>query len=330
VLRSRAGFAAAAAFAAVAIGCAAPPIGPAGRPIHARGTWVQPASGATFPERIGALPRTDATAWDADETNVGVSYGDGANVRITLYVYPAGDPRTGRLRAEFLETETSLAEIHPAALRESSAIVRAPVPDGLAVGFEARFRLLASEGEHGTLAQVFQCGRWFLKVRATYAGAYSIDDALAAVHEQVRCRDIALGAPIGTKRNIDYDPAGGAEWLVYGATQLVWLKEHVAPEELAFGIPDHEPGLFVESFAAMLDARDKAEANGGAEPNAFLDRMREIRAAGFLEAYVWKTQLGFLPAPSALAPQLEAFESWRERALPAHRHEVHAGVRLSD
>jgi hypothetical protein len=329
VIRSRSA-AFAAAFAAAALGCATPAVGPGGRPIRAHGTWVQPASGASFPERIGELARTDATAWDADEMNVGVSYGDGASVRISVYVYPAGDPYTGRLRAAFLETEASLAELHPAALRESSAVVRAPVPDGPAVGFEARFRLLASEDTHGTLAQVFQCGRWFLKLRATYAGAYPIDDAVAAVHEQVRCGEIAAKTPIGTKRNIDYDPAGGAAWLVYGATQLVWLKEHVTPDQLAYGIPDHEPGLFVKSFEAMLDAREKVKGNGGAEPNAFLDRMQQIRAAGFLEAYVWKTQLGFLPAPSALAPQLEAFESWRVRALPAHRHEVHAGVRLAD
>jgi hypothetical protein len=247
-----------------------------------------------------------------------------------VYVYPAGDPFTGRLRGEFVATEASLSELHPAALRDSGAVVRAPGPDGPAVGFEARFRLLASDGGQGTLAQVFQCGRWFLKLRATYAGGYAIDGALAAMHEQVRCPDLAARTPIGTTGNIEYDPAGGPEWLVYGATQLVWLKEHVAPAALAFGIPDHEPGLFVESFEAMLDAREQAVASGGAAPNPFLDRLREIRAAGFLEAYVWRTLLGFLPPPRTLAPQLEAFESWRERALPAHRHEVYAGVRLVD
>jgi hypothetical protein len=320
----------AAALAAGLLGCATPALGPAGRPIRTDGTWVQPRSGATFPERIGELPRRDATAWDADETNVGVSYGDGGGVRITVYVYPAGDPRTGRLRAEFLETEASLAELHPAALRESGAVVRAPAPDGPAVGFEARYRLLAAEGVHATLARVFQCGRWFLKLRATYAGAYPIDAALAAVQEAVRCEDLAAKTPIGTKWTVDYDPAGGAEWLVYGAAQVEWLNAHVGPGELAFGIPDHEPGLYVASLDAMLDARRRVQATGEAAANPFLDRLLAIREAGFLEAYVWKTQLGFLPAPSALAPQLEAFESWRERALPAHRHEAHAGVRLGD
>jgi hypothetical protein len=320
----------AALLAAGALGCAAPPIGPAGRPIRANGTWVQPHSGAAFPERIGALPRTDATAWDAEETNVGVSYGDGASVRITVYVYPAGEPRSGRLRSEFLDAEASLAELHPAALRESGAVVRAPAPDGPAVGFEARFRLLASEGEQATLAQVFQCGRWFLKLRATYAGGYPIDGALAGVHEQVRCRDIALRTPIGTRRAVEVDPDGGAEWIAYGVAQVGWLEQNAAPGELAFGVPDHELGLFLASFDAMLDVREELRAAGEAAENAFLDRMLEIREAGFLEAYVWKTQLGFLAPPSRLAPQLEAFESWRASALPAHRHEVQAGVRLTD
>jgi hypothetical protein len=313
----------------VAAGCATPPIGPAGRAIRVSGTWVQPASGAAFPERIGVLPRTDATAWDADETNVGVSYGDGASVRITVYVYPAGEPRTGRLRAEFLETESSLAALHPAALRESGTLVRAPAPDGPAVGFEARFRLLASEGEPTTLAQVFQCGRWFLKLRATYTG-YPIEGALAEVHEQVRCRDIALHAPVGTRRTIEFDPDGGSEWLAYGVAQMDWIDEHVGADELAFGIPDHELDLYLASFDAMLDAREKFQRNGEAAENGFLDRMLEIRTAGYLEAYVWKTQLGFLAAPSQLERKLEAFESWRQSTLPAHRHEVHAGVRLAD
>jgi hypothetical protein len=320
----------AAALAAGLLGCTTAAVPPGGRPIHARGTWLQPGSGAAFPERIGELPRTDATAWDADETNVGVSYGDGRNVRITVYVYPAGEPRTGRLRAEFLDTESSLAQLHPAALRESGALVRVPAPDGRAVGFEARFRLLASEGTHVTLAQVFQCGRWFLKLRATHAGVYPIDAALAAVHQQVRCRDLTLHEPVGTQRTVDFDPDGGAEWLAYGLAQASWLEAHLAPEDLAYGIPDHELGLFVEPFEAMLDARQEIRAKGEAAANPFLDRMLEIREAGFLEAYVWTVQLGFLPAPSALAAQLEAFESWRQGALSSHRHEVHAGVRLSD
>jgi hypothetical protein len=320
----------AALVAAGVLGCTTPPLGPGGRPIRAHGTWVQPGSGASFPERIGALPRTDATAWDADETNVGISYGDGANVRITVYVYPAGTPRTGRLRAEFLDTESSLAELHPAALRESGALVHTPAPDGPAVGFEARFRLLAAEGEPTTLAQVFQCGHWFLKLRATFVGAYPIDGALAEVHEEVRCRDIARHDPVGEQLTVHYDPAGGKDWLAFALAQLAWLGEHVPSRDLAYGIPDHELDLFLSSYEAMLDVRQQLQAKGEADANPFLDRLLAIRGAGFLEAYVWQMHLGFLAAPAELAPQLEAFESWRQGALPAHRHEVHAGLSLGE
>ena len=319
-----------AALAAGALACTTPAVPPGGRALQASGTYVQPPTGASFPERIGALARSDATAWDAAETNIGVSYMEGTEARITLYVYPAGEVRSGRLRAAYLGTEDALAQLHPAALRERGAIVRVPGPDGRAVGFESRFRLLDSAAARATLAQVFQCGRWFLKVRATYAEAYPIDPALDAVHEQVRCRDLALHDPIGTKRGVDFDPDGGAEWLVYGLTQLRWIDEHVAPEDLVYGIPDHDPDLFVEAWEAMLETRQEIQAKGGAEANPFLDRMLEVRDAGFLEAYVWSVQLGFLPAPEALASRIADFERWRESNLPAHRHEIHAAAHLRD
>ena len=146
------------------------------------------------------------------------------------------------------------------------------------------------------------------------------------MHDQVSCRDLTLHDPIGSARTIDFDPAGGAEWLAYGASQLNWIDEHVAPEDLAYGIPDHDPALFVEAWEATLDVRAEIRAKGEADANPFLDRMLEVRSAGFLHEYVWSEYLGFLEPPAELAPRVEEFARWRERSIPAHRHEVHAGA----
>ena len=137
---------AAAALAARAVACVTPDFGVQGQAIRVSGDYVHPATGARLPERLGGLARAGVTRWDEAESNVGVSYDEGTRVRITIYLYPAGDARTGRLREEFLDTKVSLEQFHPAALRERSAVVRVPAPDGRAVGFEARFKLLDADG----------------------------------------------------------------------------------------------------------------------------------------------------------------------------------------
>jgi hypothetical protein len=328
-----------AALAAGALGCAGagPKLG--GEPVRVSGVYAHPPTGALLPERIGALSRSGVTRWDDAETNVGASYDDGSRARITVYVYPAGVARAGRLLGEFAGASGTLQQLHPAALREASAIVRAPRPDGRAVGFEARFKLLdvAAGAPDRTLLDVFQCGRWFLKIRATHASDYPIDAALADVLAEVRCADLARKPPLGTAPTIDLDaslPGEGvspaAEWIAHAAAQLAWIQEHVTPEDLAYGIPDQDPALWLSAWESTLEMREEIRRDGEAASDAFLDGMLAVRDAGFLEAYVWSIYLGFLPPPAALAPRVEDFERWRENALPAHRHEVRAAARLGD
>ncbi len=322
-----------AVLAAGAFGCTTPGGGVRGWPIHVSGDYVHPATGAHFPERFGTLTRSSVTKWDAAEANVGVNYDEAGQARISVFLYPAGDARAGRLRGEFLETSGYLEEVHPAAMHEASAIVRSPRPDGRAVGFEARFKLLDAEGGQHTLAQVFQCGHWFLKVRATHGEKYPIDAALDGIHDRVRCRDLAARDPIGREPGIDLDPAvsgSNAEWIAHGVAELAWIQKYVAPEDLAYGIPDHEPALYVHAWEVSLQLREELQQKGEAAANPFLDRMLEVRNAGFLTEYVWSEYLGFLPPPDEMTSRLDAFRRWRETTLPGLRHEVHAAAHLHD
>jgi len=323
------------ALAACALACQTAPGPLRGRSVPASGEYVQRESGARFPEHVGELSRAEVIAWDDAESNVGVSYREGERALFTLYVYPAGDARAGRLRSEFLGASESLQQVHPAALRENAAIVRLPRPDGPAVGFEARFKLLdATDGER-TLVQVFQCGRWFLKLRATHVEGYPVDAALDGLHEQVPCEALAAREPLGTKPGIDLDPAlpsrelsPTAEWVAYGYAELGWISRNVAPEDLVFGIPDHDPALYVAAWNATLDARRKLQGEGKAAADPFLDHMLEIQDAGWLDEYVWSEYLGFLAPPDAA--RFEAYSRWRDATLPAHRHELHATAHLHD
>jgi len=323
-----------AAVLSVALGC----VSPGGDALHGRtlrvsGPYRHAATGAELPEQLGGLPRANVTSWDAADSNVGVTYDEPDRARVTVYLYPAGDALAGRLLGEFAGASSTLQQVQGAALREASGVVRAPPPEGAAVGFEARFKLLSAESDQRTLVQVFQCGRWFLKVRATHAADHPIDATLEELHRQVRCAALAAREPLGSQPGVVLDPALSAtrvEWLAHGLAQVAWIQEHVTPENLVYGIPDDDPALYVAAWETTLDVRASRVEKGEAAPDAFLDRMLEVRNAGFLAEYVASVYFGFLPPAGDQAARREEFERWREQALPTHRHEVHAAARIGD
>jgi len=310
-----------------------------GRALTVSGDYLHPATQVRFPDRIDDLERARVIALDGDEAGVGVVYTARHGAELTLSLYPAGDPIAGRLRNEFLRARAALQQSALVSMIDRTRVVRAPRPDGSAVGFESELRRMvaASGATDLDLLQVFQCGRFFLKLHATHAeGALGVTPStLDRVHAQVPCQDVARLRPGGAQLRVGLDPEilpGGseAEWIAHGFAQLEWIEGHVAKQDLVFGIPDHEPALYLSAWRKTLSLRDQLAQDGKAPPNPFLDRLLRIERAGYLEEYVWTEYLGFLDPPAKLEPRLARFQRWRDAKLPGLEHEVRAAAQLAE
>lgn len=134
--------------------------------IKHKGAYALKQAGVVFPESIEKYKKLDVYAFNAEKTNVGVTYEVRNNYEkttFTIYVYPADSKAEGRLRGEYLQALQSVAN---ASYRGVGA-VQYPVSfkeDGYKVnGFTADIN--SKFAKDRSRLTVFECGNWFLKVR---------------------------------------------------------------------------------------------------------------------------------------------------------------------
>ena len=325
--------------ALLGLACSMTTAGLQGRAISVEGDYLHPATQVRFPDRIDAFARTKLIALDADATSIGAAYAESEGPELVVSLYPAGDPIAGRLRSEFLRARGELKQGAIVALVDRTAVVRAPRPDGRAVGFESELRLMvaASGVTERALLQVFQCGRYFLRLVAVQAedAAAPLRAGLDALHEQVPCQAIAERLPSGVRLQVGLDPEiresddqRSAAWIAHGFAQLEWIERHVPKQDLVFGIPDHDPALYLSAWQKTLALHERLVRDGGIASNPFLERLERVQQAGYLEEYVWTEYVGFLDAPDERRLRLDRFLRWRDARLPELRHEVHAAAQL--
>jgi hypothetical protein len=218
--------------------------------------------------------------------------------------------------------------------------VRPSGAPGLAAGFEALFDGAPANGEAGlrSVLRVFQCGRWFLKIRATHSRDVELaaESVVLDSERMLSCRSLASRFPVGPKLVVQMDsslkthPEGVfTEWLAYGMSLAAWLGEHASSEELAYGVPDHVLDPFLASLERTLDVRAGLLGDGQASRDEFLDALVELRGAGYLDEYVWSEYLGFLTPDPALDLDLDRYRAWRARNAADLTHEVHSAVEAS-
>jgi hypothetical protein len=293
---------------------------PRPHPIQVKGDFAHPASGALFPKRIGGMQREQPKAYDHEERDVSASYVEGG-LRITAYVYPAGPAASGRLRGELLrsagQVELGYGGLHATATR----VVADPSAHPFGSGFERSWNGPVGSPQRIERLQVFQCGQWFLKLRATCgpSQAAGLDSALASVQRTVSCTELAMRHPAGAKLVIQMSPEvddqTAATWLMYGAGLALWVKQNAAPQEPAFGVPDHRHDMYLTAVKDALDVYRQMSSKG--EPKAAtFEHLVALQDTGLLEEVVWSWQLDFVDPDPALGLDMAGFQAWTERHAP--------------
>lgn len=108
----------------------------------------------------------------------------------------------------------------------------------------------------------------------------------------------------------DPDPALQS-WVSYSLTRSVCQLQ------IGAGNPARATSFECELTARKHLLETWAELRDASTASAYLDQLRQVRAAGYLEEYVWQ----FLRQPSWTAPSgldMERFTHWRRERLPDH------------
>jgi hypothetical protein len=295
-----------------------------------RGNFVHPGSGADLPARVGFFERKLIREFGGDENDLGISYASViAEEPLSVFVYlaPAGQAFTGRLKLQFVQRLANLRRGRRGRTPQETRVVRAPGGTGRAVGYEASYQTGSGEAQVHTLLQVFQCGQWFFRIQATAAEKFAarLGDAVEEFHAAISCEEIADHSPAGSSLDVSIEPgvAERAEWVAYAEGQVAWLRKNVSAGRLTLGIPDDELDLFLAAWKRALDAWSRQSAP---VPDPLFDALERARRAGFLDEYLWSEHLAFLSPPLEL--DLDSFRAWRAQLGISPAYQIRAGAVL--
>jgi hypothetical protein len=301
------------------------------RAIRTKGDYVHPGAGITLPAKLGPLERKLIDELNGDENDLVAYYASEnpeAPVQAHVYVGPAGQAYTGRLKQQFVQRLADLRRGRRGRSPQQTRVLLAPGGTGRAVGYEAAYQSGIGEAVTRTLLRVFQCGQWFFRIQASVLekNAPLLGLAVDEFHGAISCEAMADHSPAGEtlERSLEPGVAGRAEWVAYADGQVEWLRRNVSPGRLALGIPDHELPLFVAAWKRALDAR---RAQAAPVPDPLFDALERARQAGFLEEYAWTEHLAFLSAPIEL--DLEGFRAWKSDEGISAAYQIRAGAVLT-
>lgn len=134
------------------------------------GVLVHVPTGIRLPSEFGGLMRHTTQAYDEAGENVGVGYGAGDRIRITLYVYPRSFGGVPEPFDHFRMVVGDVIATYPGVKVESAGELDLPLGSDVTRGYSAFVRLYEDDRELGSFVVLLAEGQRFVKVRTTFAG----------------------------------------------------------------------------------------------------------------------------------------------------------------
>lgn len=118
------------------------------------------------------------------------------------------------------------------------------------------------------------------------------------------------------------DEGSTTVWLGYLLARAKYREDHsVALPTVGDIIPGFEEETYAREYGAQIYQEWKGEHKGWS--NAYWETLSEIKAKGFMNAYVW-TYLRQAAWPKSEQPKnLDAFQTWGRSFLKNHKAETH-------
>lgn len=285
--------------------------------INSRGAYTHPHAKMVFPERLDVYPRLDVYAFDAGKTDIGVVYKDKSNeTEIVVYVYPAGEGYEGRLRTEYQKSLQSVALVS-FGVHASQHAVRHQGEKYICNGFKAVMR--DANSTYNSLA-VYECGKWFLKVRVTStrldsAQVVALEQKIYTQFDPTKLTEIS---PLNVKASGSFSKAAYRDSVLLGSAMLAakekinWASVHVAENERASGFPDLYLDMHVAALREFMQFQYIGKFTMTNATRKYLDDLQLISNAGFLSEFVMDQFGMILILPEKALANYEAYLDWKQ------------------
>ena len=259
--------------------------------IKAKGDYTHPITNFVFPVQLYDFERIGIYSFDTKRENIGIVY-ENSKTTISLYIYPAGDGYEDRLRSEFIKSLQEIANLTKIGID----INQQPIQyegDYICNGFNA---IIKDRYKYNSLT-LYECGRWFFKIRITSDGldsAYLSDFEQKIIRKYEPSKLTALN-PFKSRASVHIAPGTLNDTILFGSVagftfkKLEWALDSVSEKERASGFPSIHIGMHIAALKAFLDYRIEKRPNTATteEIRKMIDEIQEISDNGFLEAYIF-------------------------------------------
>jgi hypothetical protein len=305
------------------LGCAASTRIPAVRRVVVAGDFVHDSTTITFPLKYRQFTRTEISSFNETNTSIGVTYEStlgGVNRTVTVYVYPGGKAYQDRLLSEYSE---SLGDIATVASKEVVA-TQHPLPyskDGYRVmGVTA---LLAGTS-NTTLLTVFECGKWFLKLRATSStwGTGILDSLQTDFLDLFPPTDIVRRDPLRQEGKVFVAPAAFQDSVLLHASLLgafktmIWARNNVDTLERCAGFPSLYLAGHTEPILEMIKDWEESKKERSQSTDEYFKSLKQIRDDGFINEFVMAQYKMILVPSDSLHLDFPRYEEWKQTHRP--------------
>lgn len=242
------------------------------RLLPVKGIYTHSQTKTEFPKNLIGYERTELYSFDRKKTNIGATYkSKDKKTIVSVYLYPAGEGSEDRLKNEYLSALNEIAMSSRKGVIANQGITYYK-KDGYKVnGISAEVKDVKTNLK--SHLSVFECGKWFLKLRITPGSLDStrVSNLKNEILDEFTPTELVKQSPFDSKATIYFAPAAFADSLMLvsamgGAFKKVqWALENVDSLERSAGFPGLYLELHVESlkeFARQEQVKHEVRKTG--------------------------------------------------------------------
>ncbi|RDV15804.1 hypothetical protein DXT99_07300 [Pontibacter diazotrophicus] len=293
------------------------------RVLPVKGTYTHTQTKIEFPKNLIGYERRGVYSFDRKKSNIGATYkSQKGETIVSVYLYPAGEGSENRLKNGYLSALQEIATSTRKGITANQSITYHK-KDGYKVnGIRAEVTdVKKSSKSH---LSVFECGKWFFKLRITseVLDSTGISNLEGEVLDQFTPTELVKQNPFDSKASIYFAPAAFADSLMLvsamgGAFKKVqWALENVDSLERSAGFPGLYLELHVESLKEFAlqeqvkhDVRKKwARTQRTTE---YLSELNEIIESGYLKEFIMEQYDMIMIVPENVKLDFESYRQWK-------------------
>jgi hypothetical protein len=291
------------------------------RLIKVKGDYIHRPTRMIFPLQLDKYERTDINAFNKDRTDICVSYSDNLDrTKISLYVYPADNGYEGRLRKEYFKSMQSIANFSNNGIHANQSLVRHEGEKYICNGVEA---ILAEDGSPHDVLQLFECGRWFFKIRVTTNELDSVQlmTLLQTIKTQNDPTKLTEFDPLDSLANVIFSRSAFGDSLLLGSSmgsafkKIEWSLANVKLNERASGFPDIYLNMQIESLKAFISFQSRVDVHISKVSDytkKYLSDLNQISNAGFLAEFIMDELDYLLIIPNDQPYRISEYLEWKK------------------